>query len=82
MRNIKILEMLNDNKIEELKTELRDEIYTDSLKEIPTAKKRYIAMKKYFSYTNETRERYYKSHAKLLLMALIIHALQMPRHLR
>lgn len=56
MRNIKILEMLNDNKIEELKTELRDEIYTDSLKEIPTAKKRYIAMKKYFSYTNETRE--------------------------
>ncbi|HJH91287.1 MAG TPA: hypothetical protein OIM52_17500 [Fusicatenibacter saccharivorans] len=56
MRNIKILEMLNDNKIEELKTELRDEIYMDSLKEIPTAKKRYIAMKKYFSYTNETRE--------------------------
>lgn len=41
MRNIKILEMLNDNKIEELKTELRDEIYTDSLKEIPTAMQSY-----------------------------------------
>lgn len=57
MRNIKILEMLNDNKIEELKTELRDEIYMDSLKEIPTAKKRYIAMKKYFSYTNTGNDR-------------------------
>ena len=55
MRNLKILEMLNDNKIEELKEELRDEIYMESLKEIPTSKKRYIAMKKYFSYT-DTRE--------------------------
>lgn len=55
MRNSKILEMLNDNKIEELKEELRDEIYMESLKEIPTSKKRYIAMKKYFSYT-DTRE--------------------------
>lgn len=39
MRNLKILELLNENKIEELKEELRDEIYMDSLKEIPTAKK-------------------------------------------
>ena len=67
MRNIKILEMLNDNKIEELKTELRDEIYMDSLKEIPTAKKRYIAMKKYFHIqTRATTENLHKSPVKLL----------------
>ena len=55
MRNIKILEMLNDNKIEELKTELRDEIYMDSLKEIPT-----------HIQTLATTENLYKSPVKLL----------------
>lgn len=56
MRSVKVLEMLNEGKINELKTKLQDEIYTDSLKGKPTAKKRYTAMKKYFSYTNNGRE--------------------------
>lgn len=56
MRSVKVLEMLNEGKIDELKTKLQDEIYTDSLKSKPNAKKRYTAMKKYFSYTNNVRE--------------------------
>lgn len=56
MRSVKVLEMLNEGKIDELKIKLQDEIYTDSLKGKPTAKKRYTAMKKYFSYTNNARE--------------------------
>lgn len=32
MRNVKVLQMLEDGKIDELKSELRDEIYKDSLK--------------------------------------------------
>ena len=55
MRSVKVLEMLNEGKIDELKNKLQDEIYTDSLKGKPTAKKRYAAMKKYFSYTNNAR---------------------------
>ena len=56
MRSVKVLEMLNEGKIDELKNKLQDEIYTDSLKGKPTAKKRYTAMKKYFSYTNNARK--------------------------
>ena len=56
MRSVKVLEMLNEGKIDELKTKLQDEIYADSLKSKPNAKKRYTAMKKYFSYTNNARE--------------------------
>lgn len=56
MRSVKVLEMLNEGKIDELKTKLQDEIYADSLKSKPNAKKRYAAMKKYFSYTNNARE--------------------------
>lgn len=56
MRNIKMLEMINDGKVEELKTMLQDEIYKESLKAKPNAKKRYMAMKKYFSYTDSSRE--------------------------
>lgn len=48
MRNVKILEMLEDGRIDELKAEIRDEIYIDSLKNKPDTKKRYTAMKKYF----------------------------------
>lgn len=50
MQNTKILEMLNDGQIEELKTLIQEEIYTDGLKSKPGAKQRYAAMKKYFSY--------------------------------
>ena len=56
MRNAKILEMINNGKIEDLKAMLQDEIYEESLKVKPNAKKRYMAMKKYFSYTDSTRE--------------------------
>ena len=48
MRNVKVLEMFEDGKIDELKDELRDEIYRDPLKNKPDTKKRYTAMKKYF----------------------------------
>lgn len=51
MQNTKVLEMLNNGQIEELKALLQDEIFTDSLKGNGNAKKRYAAMKKYFSYT-------------------------------
>lgn len=56
MRNVKVLEMLNNGKIEELKTMLQDEIYQESLKVKPNAKKRYMAMKKYFTYCDSDRE--------------------------
>lgn len=56
MQNTKVLEMLISNRIDELKQLLRDEIYADILKSKPGAKKRYAAMKKYFSYTNLERE--------------------------
>ena len=48
MRTVRILEMLNAGKLDELKAELKDEIYQESLKNKPNAKKRYAAMKKYF----------------------------------
>lgn len=56
MRNIRVLELLNNGRIEELKRELEDEIYTESLKTKPNAKRRYSAMKKYFTYVTSVRE--------------------------
>lgn len=56
MKSSKVLEMLNQNRIEELKAELQDEIFTESLKTNPSAKKRYTAMKKYFTYVPSSRE--------------------------
>lgn len=56
MQSTKILEMLNSNRIDELKALLRDEIYAEVLKKKPGANKRYSAMKKYFSYTDSERE--------------------------
>lgn len=56
MRNTKALELLQAGRIEELKTLLRDEIYADNLKTKPGAKKRYAAMKKYFTYHTSVRE--------------------------
>lgn len=55
MRNVKVLELLNDGKIDILKEMLQDEIYQESLKGKPNAKKRYTAMKKYFTYYNGGR---------------------------
>lgn len=56
MRSLKVLELINDGRIDELKTMLREEIYEESLKTNPNEKKRYAAMKKYFTYVNQTRE--------------------------
>ena len=52
MNNIKILEMLNNGQIEELKEKIQDEIFQNELKKSDgtNAKKRYTAMKRYFKY--------------------------------
>lgn len=50
MRNTKILEMLNNGHVEELKKLIQEEVFADELKSKPGAKRRYTAMKKYFSY--------------------------------
>lgn len=49
---MKVLEMVNDGKLEELKTLLADEIYKNSLKGNGDANRRYAAMKRYFKYAN------------------------------
>lgn len=56
MKSSKVLEMLNMNRIDELKKALQDEIFTESLKGKSDVKKRYSAMKKYLSYTDSARE--------------------------
>ena len=56
MRNEKVLEMLNEGKVDDLKVALQDEIYKEALKSKPGAKKRYAAMKKYFKLTDSVRE--------------------------
>lgn len=53
MKNTKVLEMLNNGQIEELKALLQDEIFTESLKGNGNAKKRYAAMKRYFKYADK-----------------------------
>lgn len=55
MLNTKVLEMINQNRIDELKILLRDEIYQDVIKRKSGAKQRYTAMKKYFSYVRSER---------------------------
>lgn len=56
MRNVEVLKMIEDNRIDELKGKLRNEIYVEALTSKTGAKKRYMAMKKYFTYTNHARE--------------------------
>lgn len=56
MKNTKVLEMINQGKLEDLKIALQDEIYQESLKGKTDAKKRYAAMKKYFTYVSIGRE--------------------------
>lgn len=56
MQNTKVLEMINNGQIEELKELLRDEIFADSLKGNGNAKKRYSAMKRYFKFPDSTNE--------------------------
>ena len=47
--------MLDKGQTEELKSLLQDEIYANSLKSNPSAKKRYAAMKRYLKTISETR---------------------------
>lgn len=56
MRSSRVLDMLNQNRIDELKAELQDEIFTESLKKKPNAKKRYAAMKRYLNTISSARE--------------------------
>ena len=56
MRAITVLDMIQAGRIDELIAKLRDEIYANSLKRKPNAKKRYSAMKKFFSYADSVRE--------------------------
>lgn len=55
MKNSKVLEMLKQNRIEELMSELKDDIFTESLKGNTSAKKRYAAMKRYLKTISESR---------------------------
>ena len=48
--------MLNEGRIEELKAALQEEVYLETLSKEPNSKKRYIAMKRYFGYVNQSRE--------------------------
>ena len=56
MQNTKILEMLNNGQIEELKTLIQDELFTEGLRSKRGAKQRYAAMKKYFSYVKNNNK--------------------------
>ena len=56
MKSSRVLEMLNKNQIDELKAALQDEIFTESLKTKPNAKKRYAAMKRYLANVSSARE--------------------------
>lgn len=55
MKSSKALDMLRNNRIEELKAELQDEIFTESLKGKGNAKQRYAAMKRYLKTISESR---------------------------
>ena len=57
MQNLQILKMIDEGRLEELKAMIQEEIYVESLKKSkPGATKRHSAMKKYFGYTNSSRE--------------------------
>lgn len=61
MRNEKILEMLNNGEIEELKKIISDEIYNNSLDKNSNAKSRYKAMKDFYKFpSNKTDTRFLK----------------------
>lgn len=56
MNSRKVLDMLDSNRIEELRKLLQNDIYERSLKTKSGAKKRYGYMKKYFNYHTSARE--------------------------
>lgn len=61
MKNEKILEMLNNGEIEELKKVISEEIYNSSLDKNGNAKSRYKAMKDFYKFpSNKTDTRFLK----------------------
>lgn len=56
MRATTALNMILAGKIDELIEKLREEIYVNSLRRKPNAKKRYSAMKKYFTLSDHVRD--------------------------
>ena len=56
MDSRKVLDMLESNRIEELRKQLQDDIYEKALKTKSGAKQRYAAMKRYFKYHVSARE--------------------------
>lgn len=61
MKNEKILEMLNNGEIEELKKAISEEIYNSSLNKNGNAKSRYKAMKDFYKFpSNKTDTRFLK----------------------
>lgn len=54
MKNEKILEMINNNEIEQLKALIQEEIYKTNLTD-SNAKKRYSAMKNFYKYSEKNR---------------------------
>lgn len=69
MNNIKILEMINNGQIEELKGKIQDEIFEAELKKSggTDAKKRYAAMKRYFKYCDIQDDRFRYPYKNLLV---------------
>jgi hypothetical protein len=60
MKNEKILEMLNNGEIEELKKVISEEIYNNSLGKNSNAKSRYKAMKDFYKFPSEVCQTYRK----------------------
>lgn len=58
MRNEKVLEMLNNGEVEELKQQIKDKIYTDTLDKRTGAKQRYTAMKRYLRHTKDSDQKW------------------------
>ena len=56
MRASIVLDMILAGRIDELIKKLQDEIYVNSLRRKPDAKKRYSAMKKYFTLSDHVRD--------------------------
>ena len=67
MNNTKILEMLNNGQIEELKEKIQDEIFQNESKKSDgtNAKKRYTAMKRYFKYVGGFDDRLFYPYKNL-----------------
>lgn len=55
MQSSKVLEMIMQNRIDELIKLLKDDIYASSLRNIPNAKKRYLSMKRYLKTVGQSR---------------------------